>query len=116
MVIIEEDVIQEGQGTDFKNRNRLGLKSTIMENISPKMQLDKTEANNQAHKPSLNLPCLQTKYFDPNIYADPPSASEPPSAYMKASELGSSLLRDDPLKNLESPTFLSLRRLNAKSS
>ena len=55
------------------------------------------------------------RYFDPQIYADPPSASEPPSAYQKASELNSSFLREDPLKNLESPTFQSLRRLSIKN-
>lgn len=49
------------------------------------------------------------------MYAGPPSASEPPSAYMKASELNSPFLRDDPLKNLESPTFQSLRRLSMKN-
>ena len=39
MEIIEEDVVQEGQGTDFKKRNRLGIntKSSVVDHLSPKM-------------------------------------------------------------------------------
>ena len=111
MEIIEEDVVQEAFGTDFKNRKRAKLTSGAKSQLGSGQ---KSQSDFDENPPLLALRCasgvfgqgglphLQLKYFDPLINADPPSASDPPSALIEPT---SACLLDEALKNLESPTL-----------
>jgi len=74
MEIIQEDVVEEAIGTEFKVRKR-------------------------KERPT-NLPI---KYYDPQFDADPPSESEPPSSIPYLGLLSESLVQHNALVELNSP-------------
>lgn len=112
MEIIEEDVVQEGFGTDFKKKRRICIDDTggKKSNRSSPTKHDVIQEVNDSvevideKKERFQMEVLkkienQFRHYDVDSHADPPSKSEPPSALPFDETLSVSFFQD-----LESPS------------
>lgn len=114
MEIIEEDVIQEQYGTDFKNP-----KSSLLARRVSESKFEKLTIQNAEDCPtSIVLRCksgmssgFNMRYYDPRVGEDPPSQSElePNSAFRYDDGINSSVIG-----YIESPSTanIGLRKIN----